>query len=257
MEPRISEICLVIALALSAIVLNLFHVPVFTQVIVYVLIFIPYFVKRVKEYLEEEELEYNFPIFLRDLAQYLEIGQPIPVALRSVKENNYGKKLNYEIRKMLSEMEFGLTFVEAFERMANRVKSDKVKKTIFSIIEAEKYGGDMKGLLQNLSKSLEELMEIKRERISHLKNFMFVYYGVFFGLLLTIVLVTFFINKFFTKEINPQILAAFKNVAFILAILNALFTGIVIGKVSTGKCISGITHSIVLLVITAIVMSFI
>ena len=257
MEFSISEIYLILSLATSSIILNLIHFPIYLQLIVYVALIIPYIVTKIKEYLEEEELEYNFPLFLRDLAQYLEIGQPIPIALKSVRENNYGKRLNYEIKKMLSEMEFGLTFVEAFERMANRIKSDKVKKTIYSIIEAEKYGGDMKGLLQNLSKSLEELMEIKRERISRLKNFMFVYYGVFFGLLVTIVLVIYFIKKFFMAQASVGAISMFKNVAFILATLNAIFTGIVIGKVSTGKYISGMPHSLILLVITAIVINLV
>ena len=250
------EIYLLVALILSALVLNLIKLPVHLQVVIYVVILLPYLAKKLKEYLEEEELEYYFPIFLRDFAQYLEIGQPIPVALKSVKENNYGTRLNYEIRKMLSEMEFGLTFVEAFERMAKRVKSDKVRKTIHSIIEAEKYGGDIKGLLQNLSRSLEELMEIKRERITRLKNFMLVYYGIFAGFLISIIMILYFIKKLLLVNSSPELINTFKNIAYILAALNAAFTGIVIGKVSTGKYISGIMHSVLLLILTTIAMSF-
>lgn len=248
------ELIIIVALIFSLILLNLLRVSVHIQVLVYLALLLPYIFKKLKEYLEEEEMENNFPIFLRDLAQYLEIGQPLPVALRSIKENNYGKRLNYEIRKMLSEMEFGLTFIEAFERVAKRTKSEKIKKTIYSIIEAERYGGDIKGLLENLSRSLEELIEIKKERISKLKNFMLIYYGIFISLLASIVLSIYLIKRFFSEFAIPDILEQFKTVAYILVFLNAIFTGLVIGKVSTGKVISGVTHSIILVVISSLVM---
>ncbi|HIP90372.1 MAG TPA: hypothetical protein EYH22_02355 [Candidatus Nanopusillus sp.] len=248
------ELILITALILSLILLNIFKVSVYIQILVYLTLLLPYIFKKLKEYLEEEEMENNFPIFLRDLAQYLEIGQPLPVALKSIKENNYGKRLNYEIRKMLSEMEFGLTFIEAFERVAKRTKSEKIKKTIYSIIEAERYGGDIKGLLENLSRSLEELIEIKKERISKLKNFMLVYYGIFISFLISIVLIIYFIKRFFGEFTTPELLKQFKTVTYVLIFLNAVFTGLVIGKVSTGKAISGITHSIILVVLSSLVM---
>jgi len=153
-------------------------------------------------------------------------------------------------------MELGLTFQEALERMAKRVKSKKIKEIIYSTIEAEKYGGDISDLLKNLSKSLEDLANIKKERISVLKNFMITYYGIFIGTLFAIFLISIFMKNMLNLSEYSDVFLEFKNIAFILSSLNAVFTGLVIGKVSRGSIITGLPHSIVLIIIVILFFGF-
>jgi len=86
------------------------NINIFVKIGIIVLLYLIYSLKYLQEYLEYEEMVNNFPLFLRDLSHYLKIGQPLPVALKSVSNNYYGKRLNKEIKYIISEMEYGKTF---------------------------------------------------------------------------------------------------------------------------------------------------
>ncbi|WP_231434428.1 hypothetical protein [Candidatus Nanopusillus massiliensis] len=77
------------------------NINIFVKIGIIVLLYLIYSLKYLQEYLEYEEMVNNFPLFLRDLSHYLKIGQPLPVALKSVSNNYYGKRLNREIKYII------------------------------------------------------------------------------------------------------------------------------------------------------------
>jgi pilus assembly protein TadC len=229
---------------------------VFVKIAIIVLLFLIYSIKYLKEYLEEEEMINNFPLFLRDLSHYLKIGQPLPIALQNLLNNNYGKKLNKEVRYMISQMKYGRTFYEVLEDSARRIKNREISEVLLNIENVLKSGGNLSNLLDTLSESIQNLNTIKKDRLSQLKIVTYTYYGLYFGILLSIIAIYFLvlnikgINIFGSDEFYYSIINLYKWLSFILLLINAVFTGLVIGKLSKGTIKSGIIHSIILTTIS-------
>ncbi|MGB9674659.1 MAG: type II secretion system F family protein [Nanopusillaceae archaeon] len=219
------------------------------------LIFLIYFAKYLKDYIEEEEMVYNFPLFLRDLSNYLKIGQTLPVSVENLLSNNYGTRLNKEIKYLVTQMRYGRTFNEALEEMANRIKKREISEVILNINNVMKSGGDLASLLETLSDSFGNINMIKKERLSQLKLVAYTYYGLYFGVVFSIFIIYLLIINIkmtsfgYTQEQSQSIISLYKWMAFILLLVNAVFTGLVIGKVANGKIVSGIIHSIILTII--------
>ncbi|MGC9133091.1 MAG: type II secretion system F family protein [Nanopusillaceae archaeon] len=228
----------------------------FVKIGIIVLLFLIYSIKYLKEYLEEEEMINNFPLFLRDLSHYLKIGQPLPIALQNLLNNNYGKKLDKEVRYMISQMKYGRTFHEVLENSSERIKNREISEVLLNIENVLRNGGDLSNLLDTLSESIQNLNNIKKDRLSQLKVVTYTYYGLYFGILLSIVAIYFLvlnikgINFIGNEEFYYSVISLYKWLSFILLLINALFTGLVIGKLSKGAIKSGIIHSIILTVIS-------
>jgi len=204
--------------------------------------------KYFKEYIEDLELEMNFPIFLRDLSQYIKIGQPLPVAIKSLMNNSYGKKLDRYIRYLYLQMEYGVPFNKALLNLAKKVKIKNIKETLIILSNLLVKGGNTAYLFESLSEIFYISNNLKKERLSNVKFLSFSYYGLFF-----LVIFVIYITYKFMQVIpvgNAEVMIAYKNVSSVFLLLNAFFTGLVIGKVSEGKIFAGIIHSLILLVIS-------
>jgi len=232
------------------------NINIFVKIGIIVLLYLIYSLKYLQEYLEYEEMVNNFPLFLRDLSHYLKIGQPLPVALKSVSNNYYGKRLNREIKYIISEMEYGKTFYDALNDSANRINNLEISEVLSNINNVLKSGGDLSNLLDTLSESIRNLEMIKKDRLSQLKLTTYTYYGLFLGVLLSIIAVYYLIINIksfgpsFNKETYYELINVYRFLSFLLLLINAIFTGLVIGKLANGTIKSGIIHSIVLTIIS-------
>lgn len=235
----------------------LFPINVFAKLGIISISFLIYLLYEYKKFVEEQELEYNFPNFLRDLGQYLEIGQPLPQALRSIQSNNYGKLLNKYIKSMIIQMEYGYTFKESMSKMAEKIDNRSVREAIYSLLEAIEKGGDVSGLTKSLSQTLDELNNIRKERLAQIRYLSYVYYGLFI-LSLFVIYVTYNMTYELAsiQKTSISVLNTYKSVSLAFLMVNAIFTGLMIGKIANGKLISGIYHSIILL-FTVIIFSLI
>jgi len=204
--------------------------------------------KYFKEYIEDLELEMNFPIFLRDLGQYIKIGQPLPLVIKSLMNNSYGKKLDKYIRYLYLQMEYGIPFNKALLNLAKKVKIKNIRETLIILSNLLVKGGSTADLFESLSEIFHVSNNLKKERLSNVRYLSFSYYGLFFLVILVI-----YITYKFMQMIpagNIEVLTAYKHVSSVFLLLNAFFTGLVIGKVSEGKIFAGVIHSLVLLVMS-------
>ncbi|MEM4757918.1 MAG: type II secretion system F family protein [Nanopusillaceae archaeon] len=208
-----------------------------------------YLLKYFKEYLEDKELEESFPIFLRDLSQYIKIGIPLDRAIQNIMSNNYGRKLNKIIKAIFLQMNYGIPFDIAIQNIANKIKVKTVKESLIAISQLLKSGGDIGNLFESMSEMFYILNNMKKERLSNVRVLTFSYYGLFILIIFVIFAVSAFVSRI-TISYFPEIITQYKNISSIFLIVNSIFTGLVIGKISTGKIISGIIHSIFLLLIS-------
>jgi flagellar protein FlaJ len=173
-----------------------------------------------------------------------------------VSNNYYGKRLNREIKYIFSEIEYGKTFYDALNDSAKRINNLEISEVLLNINNVLKSGGDLSNLLDTLSESIRKLEMIKKEKLSQLKLTTYTYYGLYLGVLLSIIAVYYLIINIkllglsFNKDVYYELINAYKFLSFLLLLINAIFTGLVIGKLAKGTIRAGIIHSIVLTVIS-------
>jgi len=231
-------------------IISILNIDIILKIAIVALLFSILSLRYFKEYIEDLELEMNFPIFLRDLSQYIKIGQPLPVAIKSLMSNSYGKKLDQYIRYIYLQMEYGVPFNKALLNLAKRVKVKNVRETLILLSNLLTKGGDMANLFESLSEIFYVSNSLKKERLANVRYLSFSYYGLFLLVILTIYATYGFMNMMNLG--NLTVLESYKQVSSVFLLLNAIFTGLVIGKVSEGKIFAGIIHSLILLIISVL-----
>ncbi len=109
------------------------------------------------------EFEENLPDALRQIATTLKSGGTFEMALREVAASGLGVT-SQEFSVLLRDMEAGITFDGALERMAMRVPSDTLRRVVTIIRDAVKAGGGLADVLEDVSEDARELLRIKKER---------------------------------------------------------------------------------------------
>ena len=217
-------------------------------------------------YKKAKEIEEYLPDFLRDVAESIRSGMPLTKAFENATHGTYGA-LSAEMKITSSQISWGIPFEETIKRFAGRVKSRLVRQAVLIIIESHKSGGEIADVLETVSTDIKTLKSIEQERKSKLKVYLVSMYFIFFLFLGIIVTLT---QSFIpaTPQLNeaagilggsPSSLSEedFKQFFFHLCLIQAFFAGLIGGQMGEGSVVSGIKHSIALLLITIIVFQFI
>jgi len=231
-------------------IVSILNVDVILKIAIIALLFSIISLRYFREYIEDLELETNFPIFLRDLSQYVKIGQPLPVAIRSLMNNSYGKKLDQYIKYIYLQMEYGIAFNKALLNLARKVRVKNVRETLIILSNLLAKGGDIAHLFESLSEIFYVSNSLKKERLANVRYLSFSYYGLFL-LVILVIYATYGFMKMMNLG-NVAVLESYKQVSSVFLLLNAIFTGLVVGKVSEGKIFAGVIHSIVLMIISIV-----
>lgn len=216
---------------------------------------------KYQEYNKKKEIERRFPDFLRDVTEGTKAGMTLPKAVKEAAKGEYGK-LTPHVEKMASQIDWGVPFDEVLERFADRVGSSAMSRTVTTIIEAHRSGGNVSEVLQVVAESVTEMERIKKERKSHVYSQMITGYTIYFVFLGVMVGLQRFLIPSLAMEGGTEL--AMQNGAGLemeelaviyedmfrnLVIIQGLFSGLAIGKMSAGSIIAGLQHVIVLIVI--------
>ncbi len=241
------------------------YAPWFFNYILYAILvaIIPYFAYKYYKAMIISNKEENFPRFLRDLSDSLLSGQPLPVAIRTALESDYGH-LNKDIKKLHIEISWGVPFEKALENMKKRIESKLIGRAIDIVIQAHKSGGDIAKTINTVADDIKKTKLLEEERKSKTKKFVIVVYAIFL-LYLVIVLML-------TNQIVPQlpIISAiqqyiggsgtnlteieFRNLIFHLTLIEAIANGIMCGIIAEGSFEASIRH--IVLLVGASVLAF-
>jgi|GEM_PF-5067135 len=110
-----------------------------------------------------EKIEYQTPYFLTQLASSLRAGMGIDSGLSEV-SRTLGGPLGYEVRRSLAEMKKGISQVEAFQRMGERIGTVFIKRIFRIIATAIEQGGRLADILDEVAQNAENILKIKKER---------------------------------------------------------------------------------------------
>ncbi|MBI4014375.1 MAG: type II secretion system F family protein [Candidatus Aenigmarchaeota archaeon] len=194
-------------------------------------------------------LEETFPRLLSDITSNIKSGMTLPQAVRALEYNSYGI-LSRHVKKISSKTSWGIPFDKVLLSFANESESVNLKRTVRSIIEAHKSGGSMSSVLEAVSDSLYELERIKKERTSSVYSQMLNGYMIYFIFLGVMIGMSRFLLPTFTfDQTNASFSEGLPNIFRSIVVIQGVFAGLTIGKMSEGRIIAGVKHAMVLAVI--------
>ena len=218
-----------------------------------------------------KQIERRLPDFLRDVAEAGRFGMILAEAIVVSSAGRYGK-LTPEIKKMASQISWGVPATEALRLFSQRVKTPMVERIVSIIVKSSDAGGDVADVLTMVSHDTKESQLTEEERRIAMSTYVAVIYISFLVFIVTIwILEVTFLPKMVeagtsltgpagsaTAVASPlptDIEGVVNNIeiAFILAtIVHAVGDGILAGVLDNGKIATGLRHSFILLFITVL-----
>lgn len=222
----------------------------------------PFFFDLIYKIEKEKEKEEMFIEFLLNLSESVATGVPISRSIINISKRNYGA-LDYHIKKLANQISLGISLNKAFSTFSNEAKNKIISRAIELISQAERAGGKIENILESTVRSVKEIQEVNKKRIIAVHSMIVQGYIIFFIFLIIMIIIQLkFVPEMF-KVISAQTgeyqilskvnVELFNNLIFFLIIIQALFSGIVIGKLSEGKILSGIKHSFILVALSFLI----
>jgi len=242
------------------ILINIKELRLISTIITFLSAFImifPFVLYYYKEYTRQKHIEEYFPIFLRDFVEAVRGGLTVPLAFKSVSNNDY-KELSPYIKRIAVRLEWGVPIDDVLLSFGREVKSKMISRIVASVVEAHKFGGNIADTFQSLSNVAIEIDRLRKERISYLQAQIVTGYIIFFVFLGVIIGIERFLLPGLAQAGNvalsttsPQTTQAqpadltpfFRNIFRDLIIIQGIFSGLSVGKMGEGSLLAGIKHS--------------
>lgn len=210
---------------------------------------------------KEKEMEEKFLEFSRDLVENVKSGTPISKSIINLRMRNYGA-LSFYVQKLANQISLGIPLTEALMIFARDTGSKVISRAVVLISEAERAGGQIDSILESVSNSVNQTETLKKERKSAVFNLIVQGYIIFMIFIIIMLILEFKIIPMIPsgqdisglsikiESMNPS---DFAMPLLILLIVQAFFSGLVIGKISEGSLKDGVKHSFILLALTLLI----
>jgi flagellar protein FlaJ len=224
---------------------------------------LPFLLTVTGEVSKEKEKEDMFLEFSRNLVEAVKSGTPISKSIVNVKDKNYGS-LSKHIQKLANQVSLGIPVKQALKIFSDDIGNKVITRSVALISEAEQAGGQIDTVLESVAKSVSEVEDIKKEQKAAVSNLVMQGYIIFF-IFIIIMLVTEIkiipmtiglasgqkmeftgLASTASSSVNPEQLS---QPFLFLLLVQGLFAGLVIGKLSEGSAKAGIKHSFILVVL--------
>jgi flagellar protein FlaJ len=207
------------------------------------------------KYHESKEIENRFPDFLGDVARSIKSGMTLIQAIKATKNTNYGS-LTPSIKKIVNQVDWGIPFDKVLANFSKN-STRHIKRTISTIIETHREGGDIADVLENVGVSSAEINKLREERSTGVYSQMITGYIVFFVFIgVLIALQKLFvpnIASFSTAQLSlvdaNVMTQIYKDVFQWLILIQGFFSGLVIGKLTEGRIVAGLKHCLILILV--------
>ena len=209
---------------------------------------------------ESQEKEEMFLEFARNLVESVKTGTPISKSLVNLKKKPFGS-LSPHVEKLANQISIGIPLTTALQIFADDVNNETVSRTIALIGQAERAGGNIGDILEAVAKAVNMTDKLKKERKSSISTLAVQGYIIFFVFIVIVLVMQFYIIPMISGIANVGTLgsagvsvsggtgisASDVSQAFLyLLLVQGLFSGLVIGKLSEGSIKAGIKHSFAL-----------
>jgi flagellar protein FlaJ len=257
-ESREKKIAWAVSITLGAIILitailTMNDKPLFEDYLFFAAV-IAVFPPAVLDYMDyrwKKSIDEHLPDLFRSVVQAQQTGMTLPQALEEASKRDYGP-LTAELKKMVNQMSWGLSFEEALQEFGKRVGTPLVQRTVPLIIEASRSGGRVEKIFAPMGNFIQATLTMQKERKAQTRPYIAIIYVAFFVFVFTIVLLfkTFFVEMSGSPIIGFSALTSEEawRIFFHMSFIQAFFGGLVAGKMGEGTINAGLKHSIILMV---------
>jgi flagellar protein FlaJ len=208
-------------------------------------------------------IDANLPNLLRDIADAQRTGLSLPRAISESSKRNYGP-LTPELQKMAAKISWGIPFDQAMRSFTDTADTELNNRAAILILEAQRSGGVIEDIFDSAQKHVEDILALRKERLGSMRPYIWIIYAAFIIFLLVIVVL--FQTFFYPMEqmyldfqgvglggtqmgLAPQTLQTYEILFLHMTLIEALFSGLVAGKMGEGKAKSGLKHSTIMVLI--------
>jgi flagellar protein FlaJ len=205
----------------------------------------------------------NIPRLLRDVTESVRSGLPLPRALEEASQRDYGP-ISRELERAVSMFILGARFEDSLMLLAKRLKRPSALRLCTMLVEAHQTGGRLLEVLSASVTLFSSLEEYREEEQTNMRPYMMtVYMATLTFLIIAYILLHQFLAPLYvssagigTKE--SGLLAGvldinyYASLLFWASILEAIFGGIVIGKIVDRSLSAGLQHSVILVAIALV-----
>ncbi len=242
-----------------------------TLIVLFFLVLGPYLWQKSRRYSRLLNMESRFPEWLIDVAEAKEAGMTLAESIYSTASSNYGP-LTDEVKRMATEISWGRSFSRVLSDFAIRSKSKFIASTIYTIIAANKAGGEITKTIRSAAESADKRQNIRDEQTAGMKQYVYMSYFSFMIFIAVVYIVyTSFLQElgslnlgggfsFSANQASMELtetqkaakLSHYKFVIKILMIESAIGGGLYAGVLEKGSAYAGLKHSILLLIVAYI-----
>jgi len=250
--------------------INIFY---FLLSIAFVIAGLPFFMAIILETNLTREKDQMFLEFTRNLVESVKAGTPISKSIINIQSKDYGGLTPY-VNKLANQISLGIPLKNAFETFARDIDSPTISRAVGIISESEKAGGKIDVILESVAKSVSQVEKLRKERRAAIYTLVVQGYIIFMIFIVIMLVMQFKIlpiatglgagmegaesvdlgggfGGLFGGEIaSPEELS--KPFVWLL-IVQGLFAGLVIGKLSEGSIKGGLKHSFILVVLALLI----
>jgi len=228
-----------------------------------VMFVLPVILWKYLEYRRGGLVEEMFPVFLRDFIESIRGGMTIEQSMKALKRNDY-RELNPYVKRMAAQLDWGIPVETVLSNFAKSTKSNLIGRIISSVIESHRFGGNLTDTFEALNNASVEVERLKAERSMYLYSQVMTGYIIFFVFLGVIIAMGRFLIPSLTNVSIEGVMGTaggtqtdlsegYKTLFRNLILIQGLFAGLSVGKMSEGALIGGAKHSLVMIVIGIIV----
>jgi len=216
-----------------------------------------------------ERIEERLSDFLRDLAVSNRFGMTLADSIRKASSGNYGK-LTPDIKKMATQIDWGVPATDAMEMFAERVGTPLVKRAMAIVVKATGAGGDVSDVLNATAKNIKDIQLINIGRKMEMGSYKAVIFTAFFVFLAVVVIM----NSCFLPAIEAsggggigaegvegaatqKAGMSVEDVKFIYlgaALVQGFGDGILVGLIETGKIVNGFRNSFIMVLLAYLIL---
>jgi flagellar protein FlaJ len=265
MRPyKVFGICSIVGIVLLLLLTNFFgfiEVPFFSQlqhivdlpVAVALSLFVTTFPAAIvyhKVSSKKASMEQGITSFLRDLTEVRKTGLSPEKCIESLSNRDYGE-FSKELRKISSEISWGVPIRKVIMDFVKRVKSWMAQLVMFLLVETIDVGGGTIAMIESLARFNNLTQEVEKEKKMAVRPYIMMPYFAAILLVATTVMMIGFTSGTLGIAETSQVkdLGAMVTTFTTSAIFHSYLIGIVAGKISEESLAAGFKHGAILVVI--------
>jgi len=218
---------------------------------------------------KKKDIENTLPDFLREISSSTASGMTVFDAIHSAAVQDHGK-LTPEIKRMSSQLSWGISVQQALDNFAKRIGTDAVKRMALTVNKALEIGGNTASVFEAAAKEIDQSKRVEMQRKAEMSMYSIVIFISFFVFLAVILIIdkTIFTaifdlqDKMAGQSIGNMRIAnidheMLKYTFFSFVMVQSLGGGLLGGFMMDGRLSSGVRFGFILVVISFFVFKVI